>query len=65
MALAGVQNLVLHDLEDVSFLDLSSHFYAGRHMGENRAVVSVARVSELNPYTTVSSNTTFDGELFL
>eukprot|EP00008_Paramoeba_atlantica_P013273 CAMPEP_0201480426 /NCGR_PEP_ID=MMETSP0151_2-20130828/4910_1 /ASSEMBLY_ACC=CAM_ASM_000257 /TAXON_ID=200890 /ORGANISM="Paramoeba atlantica, Strain 621/1 / CCAP 1560/9" /LENGTH=1011 /DNA_ID=CAMNT_0047862269 /DNA_START=34 /DNA_END=3069 /DNA_ORIENTATION=- len=57
VALAGVKELVLHDVENVSNLDLSSHFFAEGQIGKNRAVISAARVKELNPYTDVSSNT--------
>jgi hypothetical protein len=49
LALAGVKSLTLHDPRDVRVDDLSAQFYCTEeHVGQNRAQVSLERLSSLN-----------------
>jgi len=51
LALAGVKSLTLCDPKPVALPDLSSQFYFGEaDVGKNRAEVSAAALSDLNPY---------------
>jgi len=49
LALAGIKSLTLHDPRDVRVDDLSAQFYSSEeHVGQNRAQVSLDRLSSLN-----------------
>lgn len=54
VALAGVRLLTVHDRNPVTWLDLSTVFYASpMDIGQNRAAVCQSQLAELNPYTKV------------
>ncbi|ESO10929.1 hypothetical protein HELRODRAFT_156323 [Helobdella robusta] len=54
LALAGVGKIVIHDLKELTWKDLSSQFLAEESdIGKNRAVVSRQKLSELNPHVNV------------
>jgi ubiquitin-activating enzyme E1 len=54
IALAGVKSLTIHDTKPTTMLDLSTQFYLSENdIGTNRALVSVKKLAELNPYTGV------------
>lgn len=56
--LAGVKMVTLHDTEDITVDDLSSGYYfTEKDIGHNRAEVAKIKLSELNPYVQVNSNT--------
>ncbi|CAG5128343.1 unnamed protein product [Candidula unifasciata] len=58
LALGGVKSVTLHDTQNVTWLDLSSQFYVRENeVGKNRAEVSLPRLTELNRYVQVFSNT--------
>jgi ubiquitin-activating enzyme E1 len=53
--LAGVKSVTLYDNQSCSWDDLSSQFYLSESdIGQNRATVSAAKLTELNPYVHVS-----------
>jgi ubiquitin-activating enzyme E1 len=55
LALAGVKSLTLHDPRNVRVDDLSAQFYCGEeHVGQNRAQVSLERLSSLNRHVEMS-----------
>lgn len=61
--LAGVRSVTLYDETPASVQDMASHFYINEtHFQQPRAVASVAKLAELNPYVAVS---TLRGELTL
>jgi ubiquitin-activating enzyme E1-like protein 2 len=65
VALAGVRKLTLHDTKTCTWLDLSTQYYLSeKTIGENRAKVSAARVSELNPYVKIEfSDVDLNGDI--
>ncbi|KAF2458969.1 putative ubiquitin-protein ligase [Lineolata rhizophorae] len=57
IALAGVKSLTLYDPNPAKIADLSSQFFLRPDdVGKPRAEVTTPRVSELNPYTPVSTH---------
>jgi len=55
IVLAGVKSVSLYDNKVVSMQDLSSQFFLKlENVGENRAVVSKDRLSELNNYVPIN-----------
>jgi ubiquitin-activating enzyme E1 len=53
--LAGVKSVTLYDNQSCSWDDLSSQFYlSDSDIGQNRATVSAAKLTELNPYVHVA-----------
>lgn len=59
--LGGVKSVTLHDSSATTLSDLSSQFYLSeKDVGKNRAEVSHAHLSQLNPYVSTKSYT---GEL--
>lgn len=67
IALAGVKSLVLHDTVGATLSDLASQFFLTQDdvaHNVNRAVASMPRVAELNPYVTVDKRTdSLDGDI--
>uniref|UniRef100_UPI00358F725B ubiquitin-like modifier-activating enzyme 6 isoform X2 n=1 Tax=Myxine glutinosa TaxID=7769 RepID=UPI00358F725B len=60
IVLAGVKSLCVHDTHAATTWDLGTHFFldpADVEAGVNRAVASVPRLAELNPYVEVRSCT--------
>lgn len=52
--LAGVKAVALYDTKNLTYEDLSAHFYANESdVGKNRAVISTPKLAELNPYVNV------------
>ena len=59
VALAGVRRLTIHDTQPATHWDLNTqYFISAKDLGANRAIVTAAKVSELNPYVAVDYNTT-------
>ncbi len=67
VTLAGPKRVTLHDTVVSTKADLASHYYLKEQdLGKNRAALSVASVSELNPYVQLdSSNASWDDLSFL
>ncbi|XP_059142787.1 ubiquitin-like modifier-activating enzyme 1 isoform X2 [Physella acuta] len=58
VVLSGVKSVTIHDTLNTTWMDLSSQFFLREDdVGKNRAVVTLPRLSELNSYVRVSSNT--------
>lgn len=56
--LSGVKSVVLHDTDTVEINHYTTHYYLNKKdMGTNIADASVDKLSELNPYVSVSSYT--------
>jgi len=54
LILAGVASVTLCDEQQVTWMDLASHFYLVENdIGKNRASACVHKLAELNPYVTV------------
>ncbi|KJE96221.1 ubiquitin-like modifier-activating enzyme 1 [Capsaspora owczarzaki ATCC 30864] len=54
VVLAGVKSVTLHDPEAVEVADLSSQFFLRpEDVGQNRAAVTLPRISELNSYVPI------------
>ncbi|KAF2422612.1 ubiquitin-activating enzyme E1 1 [Tothia fuscella] len=61
IALAGVKSLTLYDPKPATLADLSSQFFLHPDdVGKSRSSVTVARVSELNPYTPIREHPAAD-----
>lgn len=55
--LSGVKSVTLHDTTKIKIKDLSSNYYAEiNDVGRNRADVVKSRLAMLNPYVSVTSN---------
>ena len=55
LILANVQQVTIHDIKTITTMDLGAHFYATNdELNKNRASVSLKKLQELNPNTTVS-----------
>jgi ubiquitin-activating enzyme E1 len=66
VCLSGVKAVCLHDTALITSKDLSAVFYAAEtDIGKNRAEVSYPKISELNGYVEVTTNTEELNEKFL
>ncbi|KAL9642679.1 hypothetical protein ABK040_009758 [Willaertia magna] len=53
--LTGVKSVTLYDTKNTSYEDLSAQFYLSeKHIGQNRADVSITQLRELNQYVSVN-----------
>jgi|694.fasta_scaffold101824_1 ubiquitin-activating enzyme E1 len=56
--LQGFKTVTLHDTEPITFDDISTNYYVTENdIGKNRALASFSKLSELNNYVKVDTNT--------